>query len=208
MLRTSLFSLCVILFGCSVLGMAQTSSGTIRGTLTDPSGATIPDARVSITNTATNVTQESRTNDQGLYVVPFLPPGHYTVSVEKPGFQTTRHTDILLQVADDLTINMQLQVGGTSSQVVVESTAPLVNTNNASLGQVIENRRIVELPLDGREPISLAGLAPGVVPVPPNTNIIRAEPSLVSMALPTSRVKSRLTVSLILPLATLPSIAS
>ena len=190
MLRTRCFSLALVFLAGSMLGVAQTNSGTIRGTLTDPSGATIPDARVSITSAATNVTQESRTNDQGLYVVPFLPPGEYSVTVEKPGFQTTRRPDILLQVADDLTVNLQLQVGGTSSQVIVESTVPLVNTNNAALGQVIENRRIVELPLDGREPISLAGLAPGVIPVPPNTNIHQggAIPSINGAANFTSEV--------------------
>ncbi len=97
---------------------------------------------------------------------------------------------MVLRVADDLSIALTLPIGTTTSEVTVEATTPLVSANNASLGQVIENRRIVELPLDGRDPISLAGLAPGVVPVPPNTNIHQggAIPSINGAANFTSEV--------------------
>ncbi len=108
----------------------------------------------------------------------------------KLDFRSTEHPGITLQVADDLAIDLTLHVGSTTSQVTVDATTPLVNTTSSSLGQVIDNRRIVELPLDGREPISLAGLAPGVVPVPPNTNIHQggAIPSINGAANFTSEV--------------------
>jgi hypothetical protein len=127
----------------------------------------VPNSVVTVTNAATNVARESRSNSEGIYVVPFLQPGTYLVTVSAQGFKTARRSDILLQVADQLAIDFNLEVGGTSSQVAVTASTPLVNTNNASLGQVIENRRIVELPLNGRDPFSLAALAPGVTPPPP-----------------------------------------
>ena len=152
---------------CLLPAFGQGNSGTIKGTVSDASGAVVPDAVVRVANQATGVAIESKTNSQGLYVVPFLQPGRYAVTVEQQGFKTAKHTNILLQVSDQLSIDFSLQIGAAASEVTVESSVPLVNTNNASLGQVIENRRIVELPLNGREPFSLAGLAPGVLPPPP-----------------------------------------
>jgi hypothetical protein len=166
--RHHLLLLCLFL-GTSFLVplLGQGNSGTIKGTVADSTGAVVPEAAVRVTNQATGVTVESKTNGQGLYVVPFLQPGRYVVTAEHQGFKTGKHPDVLLQVSDQLSVDFTLQVGAAASEISVESSVPLVNTNNASLGQVIENRRIVELPLNGREPFSLAGLAPGVLPPPP-----------------------------------------
>lgn len=146
---------------------AQGNSATVQGVVTDSSGAVIPDATVSIQALATNVSKVSKTNAEGVYVIPFLAPGQYTLLAEKQGFASTKQSDILLQVGDKMTLDLRLEIGTTSTQVEVNDAPPLVNTNSPSLGQVIENRRIIELPLNGREPFSLAALAPGVVPPPP-----------------------------------------
>jgi hypothetical protein len=186
-LRSAVF---FAVFLLTTYAQGQTGSGTIRGMVTDSSGAILPTAQVTVTNEATNIAQQTQTNDQGVYVVPFLAPGSYTVAGVKTGMQTVRHTGVVLRVADDISIPLTLAISTTSAEITVEATTPLVSANNAALGQVIENRRIVELPLDGRDPISLAGLSPGVIPVPPNTNIHQggAIPSINGAANFTSEV--------------------
>lgn len=161
----------LILLGTSAGICWGQGSGTIQGTVTDSSGAVVAGAAIRIDNVATGVSKASETNSDGRYVVPFLAPGQYGVTVEKAGFTTARRGEVILQVDQKLAIDFQLAVGSTASQVDVSATTPLINTDQAALGQVIDNKRIVELPLDGREPISLAGLAPGVNPVAPGANI-------------------------------------
>ncbi len=165
---------CALVFTALLLAstaQAQSNLGTIQGTVADSTGAAIVDAQITATNTATNTAVESRTNGSGVYSFPFLQPGTYNVTATRDGFQSASHTNILLHVADNLSIDFALQVGSTSTAVTVEATTPLINTSSSSLGQIIDNQRIVDLPLDGRDPISLAGLSTGVVPVPPNANI-------------------------------------
>jgi hypothetical protein len=162
------------LFSCLLAAIAlnaQSNLATIQGTISDPSGAAIVDAQVSVTNAGTNVTVESHTNSSGIYVVPFLQPGIYTLTAKQNGFETSTQNNVALHVGGNISIDFTLQVGSTSAAVTVTAATPLINTNSASLGQVIDNQRIVDLPLDGRDPISLAGLSTGVVPVPPNANI-------------------------------------
>lgn len=159
---------------------SQSSTGTIQGRVLDASGAAVPDVRIVVTNQATNVSRTSQTNELGLYTAPFLQPGTYSVHAERDGFKRATRNGVLLQVSDQLTVDITLEVGGTVEQVTVEGAAPLVNTANPSLGQVIENRRIVDLPLNGREPFSLAGLAPGVLP-PPTTGLVHLGGSIPSI---------------------------
>jgi hypothetical protein len=179
---------CFLLCLCAL--HAQSNLGTIQGSVTDSTGAAIVDAQVTATNTATNAVQQSVTNSKGIYVFPFLQPGTYDVTAMRNGFQSANHTNILLHVADSLTIDFSLQVGSTTANVTVDATTPLINTSSASLGQIIDNQRIVDLPLDGRDPISLAGLSSGVVPVPPNANIHQGDntPSINGAANFTSEV--------------------
>ena len=184
------FSITIGVFILTCSSALAQGGGTVRGIVTDPSSAAVPGTQVTIKNEATNVAQKTVTNGEGVYVVPFLAPGRYTVTGEKSGMQMVRQTGVLLRVGDDISIPLTLQLGSTSTAINVQATTPLVSANNASLGQVIENRRIVELPLDGRDPISLAGLSPGVIPVPPNTNIHQggAIPSINGAANFTSEV--------------------
>ncbi|MFN0104458.1 MAG: TonB-dependent receptor domain-containing protein [Bryobacteraceae bacterium] len=150
----------------AIAALAQSSTATLQGLVTDPSGAAIPGADVSIANLATNIARRFTTSDSGLYSFPLLPPGRYRIDVAKVGFKPATRDNILLQVSDRVSLDLTLEVGLATERVTVDASAPLVNTTNATLGQVIENRRIIELPLNGREPFSLAALSPGVLPTP------------------------------------------
>src|SRR5262245_42239287 len=144
----------------SVPGFAQTL-GTITGEVKDSSGALVPGATVTVVNTATNATRPVVSNEVGLFDVPALPPGTYTVKCELEGFQAVTRT-LELQVQQTARVNFTLEPGTISEMTTVAGVAPLVETSNATIGTVIENRRIVELPLNGRNYLSLVALSPNV----------------------------------------------
>src|SRR5262245_45961436 len=144
----------------SVPGFAQTL-GTITGEVKDSSGALVPGATVTVVNTATNATRPVVSNEVGLFDVPALPPGTYTVKCELEGFQTVTRT-LELQVQQTARVNFTLEPGTISEMTTVAGVAPLVETSNATVGTVIENRRIVELPLNGRNYLQLVALSPNV----------------------------------------------
>jgi len=128
---------------------AQTNTGVIMGTVTDPTGAVIPGAKVLITHTDLQVTTESETNEVGSYVSPVLRAGPYAIRVEASGFQTLVRTGLVLHVNDRLRINLELQPGAVTEVVEVSSASPLIDTQSANVAVVIESRTIVDLPLDG-----------------------------------------------------------
>jgi hypothetical protein len=141
-------------------GFAQTL-GTITGEVKDSSGAVIPGATVTVTNKATNATRTAASNEVGLFEFPALPPGPYTVKTELDGFKTAAR-DVELQVQGTVRVNFALELGTISEQTTVTGVSPLVETSNATVGTVIENRRIVELPLNGRNYLQLVALSPNV----------------------------------------------
>jgi hypothetical protein len=143
---------------------AQTPTGTLQGTITDASGALVPGAKVVITNIATNERKQLTTDDEGRYLQPFLLAGDYSVTVEKAGFQALRQEGIHLDVGQNRSVDLGLTVGAVSQEIRVESTPPQVDVNTSSVGQVIENKRIMDLPLNGRGVFNLANLTPGVNP--------------------------------------------
>jgi hypothetical protein len=147
--------------GLAVTGHAQTL-GEITGLVTDSTGAVIPAARVMITNQNTNATRSTTTNEAGAYSVPSLPPGMYSVRSEADGFQSVVRTGIELQVQQIARINFEMQVGQVAEVIEVSGGAPLLTTEDATVGSVIENRRIVELPLNGRNFLQLVALSPNV----------------------------------------------
>ena len=177
----------LLLFFAGAPLFAQSS---IHGLVTDSSGAAIPGTNVKAINLATNVAVQTTTNNSGLYEVPSLLPGTYTVTATKEGFDPASQLNITLHVSDKIALDFALKPGSTASQVTVMADVPLVNTSSSSLGQVIENRQIVDLPLDGRDPLALANLSTGVIPVPPNTNIHQGDntPSINGAANFTSEV--------------------
>src|SRR5438876_508619 len=117
--------------------------GTITGEVKDSSGAIVPGATVTVTNKATNATRTTASNAVGLYDFPALPPGTYTVKTELDGFKTAT-SDVELQVQQTARVDFRLELGTLSETTMVTGVSPLVETANATIGTVIENRRIVE----------------------------------------------------------------
>jgi hypothetical protein len=141
---------------------AQEARGTIQGRVTDTSGGAIPGATVEVLNTATGVVTPTTTNEEGSYRVPFLNPGTYRVTVSLEGFSKFLSEDIDVHVADLLTVDATLKVGSLTDEVTVTASAATVDRSTAELGQVVDARRIAELPIREGSPVELVILAPGV----------------------------------------------
>lgn len=152
---------CALLAGLAVF--AQAPSGAILGTVTDRSGSTVPQAKVTVRNTATNTARTLSTGDSGDYQAPALAVGVYEVTVEAAGFKRSVATAVTLAVDQRARVDFQLEVGAVDQVVEVTSASPLIETDTASQGTVVDNRRIVQLPLNGRNFQTLAILAPGVI---------------------------------------------
>jgi hypothetical protein len=147
----------------STLAFPQSATTSLRGTVYDPKGAVVPDATVTITNSAKGFTQITKTDGQGRYQFLELPPAIYSVSVSAAGFATVNQTGVELLVSTPGTMNMNMQVAGSTVTVEVAGTAPLVNTINASLGHAFGADQIANLPFEGRDPTGILSLQPGVV---------------------------------------------
>src|SRR6476646_5352441 len=134
---------------------AQTATGQITGSVTDSTGAVVPDAKVSLTNQQTGLSRDTTSNESGAYTFPLLPVGIYTVSAEKQGFSVARRTDIQLNVDQVVRIGLQLSVGTTSETVNVQANAIAIDTETAGVGQVVTTRQVTQLPLNGRNFLQL-----------------------------------------------------
>jgi hypothetical protein len=150
-----------VLLLIAVSAFAQTS-GEISGEVRDQSGAVAPNAPVTATNVATNVFRSTSTNEVGIYRFPNLIPGTYSVKVAATGFDTIVKTNIELQVQQTARVDFTLAVGQATQTIEVSASGELLTTDNATVGTVIEQRRIVDLPLNGRNFFSLVALSPGV----------------------------------------------
>ena len=150
------------------LAFAQRDLGTITGTVTDPQGAAIPNAKVTILNVATNVSYETVTNESGVYSRPTLTPGTYTVTVEAAGFQKAQQPGIIVNPGEPVSVNIPLQVGNATQTVMVEAAAPLLQTESPALGETLNSAQMTEMPLGGQRTFTfLARMSPGVVPAEP-----------------------------------------
>jgi hypothetical protein len=146
---------------------AQTVAGQISGLVTDPSGAAISGAKVVITDVERNVTFRSESNESGFYLVTPLPPGRYKLRAEKSGFRAHVIESIPIATQQKAGINIELQVGAVTESVTVSGGAQQVETTTATLSGVVENKRIIDLPLNGRNVFSLAWATAGVFPQRP-----------------------------------------
>ncbi len=155
-----------LLLICSLLPgnllLAQEARGTITGKVFDPSKAVIPGATVRVTNVAMGITQTVETNDAGIYQVPYLLPGTYRVEVEISGFKKNVREGIEVRVNDILQVDITLEVGTLAETVTVTGDTPLLESASASMGSVVDSRRVAELPIVHGNPYELIGLAGGV----------------------------------------------
>ncbi len=142
---------------------AQEVRATITGLVTDPSGAPVTNAAVTITNTAQNVSVSTRSNGAGNYVTPFLPPGPYRMTVELAGFRKFIREQIVLEAQDKLRLDVQLEVGDLAQSVTVTGEVSQLQTESATRSQVISNELIANVPTQGRNPFQIAWAAPGVI---------------------------------------------
>jgi len=148
---------------------AQTVTGTITGTIIDASGAAAPNVGVTAIESATNVRHSTRTTEAGVYTLNFLPVGDYTITAEAPGFKVSTLGPFRLDVNQTVREDIQLEVGQLSERVEVSSTAEILQTENAQTGEIISGRQATELPLNGRNFVSLTLLVPGSInPYPAN----------------------------------------
>src|SRR5207248_820423 len=152
-----------ILFLTCLFVQGQSTYGSITGSVTDPSGAAITDAQVTLTNLGTAEKRTQATGPDGLYSFVNLIPGNYRVEAEKPGFKRVTQEPVVVQVQQNSKIDLALPVGQATETVEVTSETPLLQSESSSLGQVVEQRKANELPLNGRNIYNLITLSPGAV---------------------------------------------
>jgi hypothetical protein len=158
-------ALCLVFMGVfSHQSYAQSTYGTVSGTITDTSGGAIADVQVILTNMGTSEKHTQTTGTDGLYQFANLFPGRYRVDAEKAGFKHTSHADVVVEVQQTSRIDMTMQLGQVTQTVEVTGETPLMQPDTSSLGQVIDQREANELPLNGRNVFNLAQLSPSVVP--------------------------------------------
>jgi hypothetical protein len=143
-------------------GLWAQTTGTIRGTVADPSGAVIPGAQVAVTLSQGYLSRSTVTNAEGEYVFPALPVGRYIVAVKSPGFQEYRQSDVEVQIGHVTLVNVSLVLGMVAQVITAEAAAPLVETSNTQMGAVVSDREVTQLPLNARDAYQLLQLQPGV----------------------------------------------
>jgi hypothetical protein len=173
MIRLISLSQILLLIGFSFPALAQQFTGTIRGTILDSAGAVVVGAEISIIHTGTNETRTVMSGDDGSYVVPQLTPGLYRIVVKKSGFKAATIDEIKLDVQQIRGLEVTLEVGATTETVLVTASGgATIETTSSTVSQTIENKRVADLPLNGRNPFSLATLSAGVIPAPGSSPFI------------------------------------
>jgi hypothetical protein len=155
---------CLLTLAPSALYSQAVSTGTISGTVTDPSGAAVVDATATVTDAATNTPRTTATNETGRYVFANVQPGTYTVTINKTGFRVAKFTNQTVNVGTSLTLNVSLEIGAQSQTVEVTATNAELQTMNATVGNTITGVALESLPSLGRDVSTFATLQPGVAP--------------------------------------------
>src|SRR5579864_2166994 len=154
--------LLAVVLVASISTFAQTTGGRLLGRISDPTGALLAGAKVTLTNEATGVTQTAESNKTGDYQFVQVPVGHYSVQFDQPGFKTALKKGIVVEINEVVTQNMTMQLGETKEVVEVTSEAPLVDTTSTQLGAVVNERAVTQLPLNARDTYQFLQLQPGV----------------------------------------------
>ena len=145
------------------LSLPAQTTAEIAGTISDSTGAVVPGAPVTVTNVDTGVTRSTETNASGYWIASLLQPGRYSVAVRADGFKPLVRSGIVLHISDRTVVDLTLEIGAVTEEISVTASAPLLETTNATQGQIIDNRRIVDLPLNGRDYVQLALLSAGAL---------------------------------------------
>jgi len=160
--RVALLALYLVTVPALLMGQA---TGTISGFVTDPTGSPVPDAKVTSTQVEQQIERTVMTNTEGFYTFNAMPPGDYTLAAEKAGFQRLVRSGATLTVNQNLRVDLSLQIGQVSQQVTITGEAALVDTRSGALAALVDDQRVVDLPLNGRDVIGLASTLPGVANV-------------------------------------------
>ena len=151
-----------LLFGFLPAGIAQVTTGSILGTVHDATGAVLPGATVTITDTGKGTTTVKQTDNEGNYSAPYLLPGSYNISVEAQGFKRSLQNNVVLDIDQKAQVDFTLETGGASETVEVTTAPPLIRLDSSELGEVVGKREVQNLPLNGRNFAQLVYLVPGV----------------------------------------------
>ena len=154
---------------------AQHQLGAIQGTIVDATGGVLPGVAITVTNLATGVSRTTTSNDSGVYRVPSVEPGRYKVSAEIQGFRTAAQNDVTVSVGATLGVNFTMQTGSVEERIEVVSVAPDIQTEKAEISAVVEQKKINDLPLVGRNVLALAALQPGINGIPSTADFLTAE---------------------------------
>jgi hypothetical protein len=159
--RPAVFGLCAL--WAAGLALAQYTTTSLSGTVVDPSGAPVSGAQITVEGVDNGLRQTGTSGDDGAFSFPALQVGRYQISVEKPGFAKYTQTGLSLSIGQPVSVQVKLQIGNISQQISVSADAELVNTESGTVGQLINNKKILDLPLDGRQPQALLFLTAGTV---------------------------------------------
>jgi hypothetical protein len=162
-LRWMVLVIAVVFAGSGMPVFAQGTSGSLTGQVSDPTGAAVTGATVTLINLGTNYQQTETTNGSGIYLVRPVEPGNYALTIVATGFSQYRQTGIVIHANEAATQDVHLKVGAESESVNVTANAELINTSTAELGMTVNSSSVSQLPLNGRDPSTLVWLAPGVV---------------------------------------------
>lgn len=162
----------------AVPAAAQQQLGAIQGTITDSSGAVVPGVTVTVTSVATSVDRSTVSSEQGVYRMPSLDPGRYEVKAALEGFRTVQQRGVIVSVGATVGLDIQMQAGQLTETVEVVGSSPDIQTEKADVSAVVEQRKVVDLPLIGRNPLALAALQPGVVGIIGTTDLFVTEQGL------------------------------
>ena len=154
---------------------AQQQLGTIQGTIADETRGVLPGATVTVTNLDTGISRTATSNEAGIYRVPSLDPGRYKVQVVLQGFGTGVRSDLTLSVGATIGVNFTLTTGALNESIQVSASMPDIQTEKADISAVVERKKIEDLPLVGRNVLSLTALQPGINGIPSTTDIFGTE---------------------------------
>ena len=169
--------LVVSVLAFSTLILAQTATSSLRGTITDPKGAVLQGAIVTLNNAATGFARTTKSGNDGAYQFLEVPPATYILTITSPGFATVKQDRVTLQVSQPATLDIAMQIKGSTEIVEVSGQAPLVNTTDASQGNVFNSTQLSSLPSEGRDPVGILSLQAGVTYLGSNTNQDNSKPN-------------------------------